>query len=98
MIATLYRLWKQKELKVYRRWGDAEKEILYRQDSCLLPSDELLYLPNQEKKVTLSLVTWNINSIRARLELLESFLKTRERILSVYKKQRWLIINFQIGN
>ena len=78
VIATLYRLWKQKELKVYRRWGDAEKEILYRQNSCLLPSDELLYLPNQEKKVTLSLVTWNINSIRARLELLESFLKTRE--------------------
>lgn len=73
----LYQTWRAGTLDVKRTWGNAAEQgqpVPYQPDACFLPDDHLLWTP--EAKQSLTIATWNINSLRTRLELMLQWLAT----------------------
>lgn len=76
LIPELYEGWRQGTLNVLRTWGHAEPtQAFYRTEECLLPSDHLTLQDAPSPPERLTVVTWNVNSIRSRFPLLEAFLR-----------------------
>ncbi len=76
LIPELYEGWRQGTLTVLRTWGTSEPTpVPYRMEACLLPSDQLTWQAAPTVPERLTLVTWNVNSVRTRLPLLQAFLK-----------------------
>lgn len=77
VVSDIYEFWRTNQLKVERSWNpelnDLES-IKYSKSSCLLP-DDLLTLVEIKAHGALKIATWNVNSIRVRMEMLLDWLK-----------------------
>ena len=81
----IYHSWSSGELSVKRTWGgvleDAET-ISYENSACLLPEDVLILKEPENGVSSKKLVTWNVNSIRSRMNVLLQWLeKHRPEVL-----------------
>ena len=79
-LEPLYELWRSNRLVVTRDWGDPSLEaqpVLYTNRACLLPSDCLQWVDRAQQQKTVTIATWNLNSLRSRMPLLLSWLEAR---------------------
>ncbi len=80
LIEHLYRLWRSHQLIVKRDWGDdtASPQVLaYSNSLCFIPTD-YLQLRSQQAEQSISIATWNVNSIRTRMPLVRSWLAAQQ--------------------
>lgn len=80
LIEILYEYWRSQKLRVVRGWNDSNskgEEITYHGYDCFLPSDKLS-LREKDSNTKFLLATWNINSIRVRLNLILSWLREKK--------------------
>ena len=77
----IYHSWSSGELSVKRTWGgvleDAET-IGYENSACLLPEDVLILKEPEKGVSSKKLVTWNVNSIRSRMNVLLQWLEKHQ--------------------
>ena len=78
VLEQLYALWRSNRLIVKRDWGDPSLEVesvFYTNRACFLPSDCLHLVEATEQEQLIKIATWNLNSLRARMPLLLSWLE-----------------------
>ena len=79
LVEACYRHWRNGQLSVSRNWGGLEAEtktIAYGNSACLLPDDLLLWKQEKEECAQNMIATWNVNSIRSRMEVLINWLES----------------------
>ena len=99
-LSALYEAWRKGTLMVERTWGrigSPSQIVIYKPDSCLLPDDILQFTDTKsEKEKDFTVVTWNINSIRSRLELLLEWLAEKQPDLVALQETKVEDVNFPI--
>ena len=97
-LSALYEAWRKGTLKVERTWGrigSPSQIVIYKPDSCLLP-DDILQITDTTSEKDFTVVTWNINSIRSRLELLLDWLAEKQPDLVALQETKVEDVNFPI--
>ena len=99
-LSSLYEAWRKGTLTVERTWGrigSPSQIVIYKPDSCLLPDDILQITDTtSEKEKDFTVVTWNINSIRSRLQLLLEWLAEKQPDLVALQETKVEDVNFPI--
>ena len=99
-LSSLYEAWRKGVLKVERTWGrigSPSQIVIYKPDSCLLPDDIIQITDTKsDKERDFAVVTWNINSIRSRLELLLEWLAEKQPDLVALQETKVEDVNFPI--
>jgi exodeoxyribonuclease-3 len=99
-LSSLYEAWRKGILTVQRTWGNTDspsQTVIYKLDSCLLPDDILqINDTTSEKGKDFTVVTWNINSIRSRLDLLLDWLAEKQPDLVALQETKVEDVHFPI--
>ena len=77
----IYHSWSSGELSVKRTWGGVQEDaetISYENSACLLPEDVLILKELENGVSSKKLVTWNVNSIRSRMNVLLQWLEKHQ--------------------
>ena len=79
LVEECYRQWRNGHLIVSRKWGNwqsEEKTVIYLNSACLLPDDLLRWQKSSSEVKVYRVATWNVNSIRSRMEVLINWLES----------------------
>ena len=79
LVEECYRQWRNGHLIVSRKWGNwqsEEKTVIYLNSACLLPDDLLRWQKSSSEVTVYRVATWNVNSIRSRMEVLINWLES----------------------
>jgi len=81
VVEKIYNSWSIGELSVMRNWGRLQEEaqtVIYESSACLLPDDIILLKKEEETVSSYKLVTWNVNSVRSRMNVLLQWIETHQ--------------------
>ena len=81
LVEKIFNSWSIGELSVVRNWGRPQVEaqtVIYENSACLLPDDIILLKKEVEAVSSYKVVTWNVNSVRSRMNVLLQWLETHQ--------------------